>query len=798
MRADPFEILGGNRMKGIQKNLSKFLISTLILLLCAGLFLPHAGFAVEETTQQAEEVKIDGKDENKNFPAEQNTAVDSLKMEDQTDKNEEQSNTEAGEKNIESNIQKQVEKEDESIRETRTMSMLAPRVVRRAPMARGGAEPAHKKKIEPVSGQEDLFRITLDVKGGVESITTKPKLDIVFIVDSSGSMTNELVPKNNYDATNTRMNELKKAVTKEGGLSASILENPNVDAQIAAVKFSGKKDRTTEYNYLPYDDASVIQTWTSSKAQIDSSINELKAQGQTNYEAGFEKVRSQLVSGMRPDATKVLIFLTDGNVNLSYNDSGYSIVPGHEWDNLYADSDSETYEYVVNRAKAELSRLLVEGGFSAYYQIAFSNDINASSNQALNALKNQATAQYVTNKTYQANDSEELSNAFKDIQQNITNYEATNIKITDELSEYVDFKSTDARNFKVVRVLNGVETEIGAPSVTVTVDSATKKVTAKFRDDYAIEQGALYKFSFLVKPSQRSYDEGASSGYISQSGFPSNKNATLTYKYSGSPETVKYYENPTFKFIQLDIPVKKIWQNVSLEDAPSSVTVNLYQDGSASVYKSITLLKGDSFEGKFENVAKGHTYTIDEVVPSGYHKYKVENKGTVAKPSFEIINRKLPSLTLTKEVSGEFANMTKQFSVNLTIKKKDGTALIGTYPYTYDGTTGNVNFDSNGMARVTLIHGKPLKISNLPVDATYTVSEDASSAKGYEVTYENRTGTLDSDKSAKVKNVSAPVPPTGVDLSTGNKWFIFTIFLFGIVLFIRIDMVRSRQNRRNI
>ena len=129
--------------------------------------------------------------------------------------------------------------------------------------------PAHTKSIS--GDEENGYTLTLNVKGQKETIPgQKPKVDVVLVVDQSGSMDNN----DSYDMTDpdtgakvTRMAALKKIVTGKNGLSQTILGNENLDAQIAVVAYSGSEDAygdlqpPSSNEDTAYNDAVTISNW---------------------------------------------------------------------------------------------------------------------------------------------------------------------------------------------------------------------------------------------------------------------------------------------------------------------------------------------------------------------------------------------------------------------------------------------------------------------------------------------------------------------------------------------------------
>ena len=211
--------------------------------------------------------------------------------------------------------------------------------------------PAHTKTIK--KNQDGTYTLKLDVKGAVSSTSTKPKVDLVIIADVSGSM------KEKMGGGGTRLSSLQ---TSAKSLTKALLENDDVDARIALVKYSGDNgDGDKSYN-----DADVVTNWTGTKETIDSGINSLKADGGTNCQAGLYEARTKVLNSARSDAQKIVIFMSDGVPTFYYDSNGKTKGAGS------ADGDDVIWGNVTNPGSCS-SAAYTEAGkitdIDAYYSI---------------------------------------------------------------------------------------------------------------------------------------------------------------------------------------------------------------------------------------------------------------------------------------------------------------------------------------------------------------------------------------------------------------------------------------------
>ena len=679
-------------------------------------------------------------------------------------------------------------------------------------LSRGAASeaaPEHQKYIK--KNAEDDYTLTLNVKGMYASETTKPMIDVLLIVDKSGSMNWKM--DTNKDGKPSRMDVLKQVVTGMGGLTDSIFENAQIDARMAVVTYSGSSGLLDS----PHNDAETVSKdwiWTGDKQTVNNAVNGITPNGGTNCEAGL-RTGAEVLKDSGENAKKFVIFLSDGEPTFYYAngttdkysgrflyEAGKTLGPGSEFSQTARD-----------RAIAQVQKI---EGLEGFYTIGMTNDSNPT---FLTELKNASGA----TKTgyYGANNTGELEKAFQDIVGDITEFTCRNVTITDTLSEYVEIPGgTLTGHYKVTATTkDGKETDI-TDRVSVTLSKDGKTVTAKFPENFALDKDTTYAVNFDVVPTQKAYDEYANSegqyphtgsagsdapGNESSSGKPgfySNTEATLTYTFGktgeGIPQTVAYVEQPVVQVSAMEIPVTKVWKGVPEDVEKPAVTVSLYQDAAATPYKTLQLTEDNQWKGTFTYVAKGHTYTVKEDPLEGYES-AVSGDMT---EGFTVTNSRKPSLTVAKEVTGDMGDKTKEFEITITLRDANGAPLTGTYAYsqTVNGTTQTGQQQvTNGTITVKLGHKDTFTLRQLPVGTTYRVEENDESAQGYQVQYQDAAdGTLQNgDQSVTVINHRGTVPITGIS-GMGSGWtmgiLMLSVFaaaagIFGIV-------VRRKHGRR--
>lgn len=144
---------------------------------------------------------------------------------------------------------------------------------------------SHEKYIK--RNEDGTYDITLNASGTIGSKTNPAKLDIVLIVDTSGSMKNDGKLQTTKDAVKALVDVFNAEDKKD-----------SVDVRYKLVTFSTYASVET-------------QQWVDGDKLYNDYVKWLSADGGTNYDQGLTK-GADAVKSARTDAKKVVIFLTDG------------------------------------------------------------------------------------------------------------------------------------------------------------------------------------------------------------------------------------------------------------------------------------------------------------------------------------------------------------------------------------------------------------------------------------------------------------------------------------------------------
>ncbi len=418
--------------------------------------------------------------------------------------------------------------------------------------------PEHEKTL--TDNGDGTYDLSLTVTGAVESSTTSTKADVVVVQDCSGSMSqpvrgldkSELVQGKtyigigglrnndiyyeifwgkvsfqptytwcytangyNYDYEKachetwsseyfereacyyeTTWNEVAKEALNT--LGEQLIENNYSDVQVSVIPFSTQAQADdTVYKGGDSDNFSAM-------------VEALTANGGSNWEDALVAAKQKLADNGRDGAKKYLVFVSDGLP--TFRNSQGEFIQGQAWADSY---DHGYYDQVEGRNDKWTSSSGKYGtgssdklgrDYNAAVEVANSIDssvqkllVNTSTDSA--KMKQFASdtgwTYYEGNNEVDGYDEGTLKHAFAEIANLVTNtvsYE--NVKITDQLSDYVDF--ADVVNIRYEKIVDGVANDWSeAPEATV----SGKTITWDLSGEGELEDGVTYKVTFTVKPS---------------------------------------------------------------------------------------------------------------------------------------------------------------------------------------------------------------------------------------------------------------------------------------------------------
>ena len=590
---------------------------------------------------------------------------------------------------------------------------------------------SHEKYIK--RNVDGTYDITLNASGTVGSKTNPAKVDIVLIVDTSGSM------KDNHklDTTKAAIKSLVDVFNAKGD---------SVDVKYKLVKFA-------KYASI------VTDGWVNGKTLYDK-VKSLKADGGTNYDQGFQKGKTAIDSA-RSDAKKVVIFLTDGQPTY-YGTRPYGYGSDTSTTTLTTALNSAatitcTDFYAVGIGLPNKVRVYTDDGDidEDYKDLTgqgvldlIKNQVNAATTDAWNLTKD-------ADGTYSS-----LTNKFQQIAGQTLTAACSNVVITDQLSKYVDVTDSSRLRVKVAerntagaysdKYSHDFALDVTGNDAKVTVDdediatvsynAETKTATLDFTDSYKLEANYYYYLTITnVIPNETAFkqyvknkygyggtvgdpstDEGQDGYYATnnkadaatkvitssgQPGFVSNAKATVSYKKKESGPTItEEYAKPVVQ-VQT-IPVKKVWSGAEPDDGTKILVQLVDQKGDPVEGKILELSKDNNWQNKLvvEKASKYDSYSYRELVAdekgSGSITYKDQKYSMASEGSDLVINDKSYKVTYSND--------------------EDGTRVItNTYPANGGG--------SGDEPEASLSHEKYIKRN---VDGTYDITLNASGTVG--------------------------------------------------------------------
>lgn len=564
--------------------------------------------------------------------------------------------------------------------------------------------PAREKTV--TANEDGTYTVALNVTGaksaGTGEIVTNQPLDIVLVLDVSGSMAEKIASGWNQP---TKIDSLKTAVN--GFIDATADENATISDRsqrnrIALVKFAGEESPEVgnDTDWQGYNYTQIVSNLTDEVSGLTNTVKGLRASGATSADYAFDRAQAALTYQPRANAKKVVIFFTDGEPN---HGRGFDpIVAATAVNKAKSLKDAGTTIYsigVVSGANpgdttSDLNKYM--HGISSNYPNATATEDwwgHASWNNLNLGDRAENSSYYKA-----ATDADQLNNIFESIYQEITKTaEYADVTIHDKLSSWV--VSSDAASvngepagFTYTKTQNGQTTAwAGAPKARVADDGTVSWPVTSSGD--TLEAGVTYTVSFNVKPTQAAFDEAVKNhkddaNASGDNNFYTNDNsrATVVYKTvvtssqggttTSDPQTAAYPQKPTITLPVSKITVTKTWSDGNENHANDSVQVQLKQDGEDYANGSATLNAAGNWTHEFTVPAgpEGHTYSVSEVKVEGYDskvdKTDLKLQGLTAQSgAFTVTNTPsyvtLPAsdVKVTKVVQGHAAN--SDFGFNL-------------------------------------------------------------------------------------------------------------------------------------
>lgn len=556
--------------------------------------------------------------------------------------------------------------------------------------------------------EDGTYNLELSVSGAVGNITDPVKLDVMFIVDQSGSMKDEL---------SNGTNRAEAVVNAVRSMTNQLESNQNIDPHYSVVTFSSGINGTQYYK-----DAIQKLYWTDNAGAAVSAVT-INPNGGTNYEAGLLMGRAMLM-GSRPNAQKVVIFLSDG-------------MPTYHYENGNTEGGGNfTTSADKNNAYAEASKIT---NVNSFYSIRVGNEKGADAilQEICNKVHASSEGSAAENfKVYSAEKVDELNSVFDQIQGNITQVLCDHVSVEDTLSENVQPVEGASPQVTVTNESGEiVETPNG---ITAILDG--KELKLSFPKDYKLEKGYEYKVSLTIEPTDLAYQKYSNSGlqypdfadkdtgtHQEQYGFYSNDEAIVTYTYNGQTQ-VNEYPKPVIQLNPGTLTItKQITGDLTEEQLAAlekSIKFDVVLNEASTSYQLSGFTKSDDnfYTMSIRGLSPDTKYTVTET-GADFPGYVLDTsstgeKGTIAKGDTAIAaftNKYTPdtgSLTITKTVVGLDSTALAELKDEISFVVKNSA----------DEAVATINKDSEEWNAAWSGSNFTYTIENLPT-GTYTVTE---------------------------------------------------------------------------
>lgn len=581
----------------------------------------------------------------------------------------------------------------------------------------GGSGTATATNTKTATRNDDgTYDLSLTASGSVGTSENKAILDVIYVLDCSGSM------EESMGQSGSRISAAKDAITT---MTNSLASNNKINARFSLVTFS--------YS------ANTQQEWTTSTDTLTNAMNGISVGGATNYEGALTQAKS-LLGSARINASKVVVFVSDG-IPTAYTSTGE-----------YGGGDNDSDGRAMSRARGVVKTMTPN--------YLFTVGVGPEKNYSNLSEVTGAAHSGVKIANYAGTDSDKLKAAFAEMEGTITSVACEDVTINDTLSKNVEMVMENGAPKKLVGTVTGAKdgdvTNNADGTITLAATALNEattlpaptysagKIQWKFPAGYKLEADYTYTVTAKISVTEEAYQNYRNNGnrypdqadeetgtHAGKMGLYSNVNteATLIYKQTGKSEyTSVNYAKPVVQLNPGSLVIEKKFEGLTdaqIESLKNTLTFQYtLNDGEAKSVKlgGMTYSNG-SYRATVETgLSPNTTYTVTES-DTEVENYDVDtktenvtgtvNKGATAVASFT--NTYTPSnrtITLKKVVTGNMGDKNQSFTFSAT-----------------KATLGETSLKDSGTTTITAKVGE-----------TVTITEDDYTSDGYTTTAEGVTG----------------------------------------------------------
>lgn len=415
-----------------------------------------------------------------------------------------------------------------------------------------------------------VYDMNLTFNGFGDDLEEREPIDVMFIVDVSGSMApTSAHPRllNGQDVYGGNTLGEWRTIPCANAINefVRLADEAGYDARYSMIEFAGHYKTTpgtlehtfagsyynNDYNSYygdgsGYHDAAKVIDWTQDtdienhqfvdesilRQDVPGRVNNQYTNGSfghlTNYDAGLYTAKQELEAVQDNGRKKVVIFLTDGNPNRYYDENG--LPQGKNSTGLVPQAAT------VSNARAGTLPL---GEDDYFYGVAFSeaNDpVSGASYSIANMTDAVADATGAHAKPFANENASGLSDTITEVFEDLhtrTITTCTKVTIHDVMSDNVEFYGTDA-DIRVMRTYlddNGDVQEVDDTENWV-ISHQGKKIDATHND--AVDPNSNYRLTYPVRASDQTRQDYTTRDFAADGEYP-NLADTDTGTYSGQP-----------------------------------------------------------------------------------------------------------------------------------------------------------------------------------------------------------------------------------------------------------------------
>lgn len=516
------------------------------------------------------------------------------------------------------------------------------------------------------------------VELGVTGVPKKNPVDVVLIIDTSGSM-----------SSSNRIRDARNAAKE----FVNILLEENADG-------TASENRVALVEYNSYAD--ILVNLTSNKNELTGEIDDLRADGNTNYDDPMKKA-AEILSGVREQEEgysrqQFVVFMSDGSPCNGYND--VNVGGGDKDYDYFARMGAFQSTHKYSDAVKALPATIYTVGFSLSYSYGFEKEECQWILETQMASRVEGTDnEYYY---YDAKDGDALTAAFNSIANNIR-LAGTDAKVSDTIGEDFELRweTVDGSNPTVVykvgdRTMETVTLSVAGNGVKSANSSWSGDLSVgadgSFAARYFSYNGTTQTFSWTI--GDITSDEATLGYYVYLIGshdsrdepeagpHDTNEVATLTYVNYQDQNCEKVFPVPTVPWTGALAHYEFYLVNDKGQPVNSNGQVVPFEER-ITIYHNYMLLEQNS-----DNTIDAGTIVANDVLPAGYALHiadaKYEVHPVTSGTGWCSITGTVPtgSEDSTILVSPEdpqnsmFQDSTVAFGVTNTMEMKDRTVVV--------------------------------------------------------------------------------------------------------------------------